>query len=369
MTLPPLAGFTIGITADRHADAQAQMLQRRGATVMHGPTLRTELHPLDDELLTITKSLIENPPNITVLITRFGFRAWIAAAASNDIETDLVEALRQSAVYARGPKAIGAAIELGLDTLWAAPSEKSSEIRDRLLATLNTPQRIVIQLDGKLGTTFWQPLRDAGYEVIEIPTYEWVFPLDLHPAERLINAVCDRRVDAITFTSRPAVEHFFALAEKQQLRQEVLEAFSSDVRPFCIGRICADFLLDYGEVTPYMPDRARLGALIQIISTTFAATASEIVLAGHRIHHQGGVVTMNGHTISLSERERAVFSILARRPGAVVSKRVILQQVWGDEDTDEHRVEVTVARLRRRLGPAGAGIQTALRRGYRLAAE
>jgi uroporphyrinogen-III synthase len=43
--------------------------------------------------------------------------------------------------------------------------------------------------------------------------------------------------------------------------------------------------------------------------------------------------------------------------------------VWGTPDADEHTVEVTVARLRRRLGPAGKAVQTTTRRGYRLVTE
>src|SRR4029079_12827743 len=37
----PLAGFTIGVTADRRADEQIQLLERKGATVLHGPTITT----------------------------------------------------------------------------------------------------------------------------------------------------------------------------------------------------------------------------------------------------------------------------------------------------------------------------------------
>jgi len=61
-----------------------------------------------------------------------------------------------------------------------------------------------------------------------------------------------------------------------------------------------------------------------------------------------------------------VLGILARRPGAVVSKKALLEEVWEGE-SDDHVVEVTVARLRHRLGAAGASIETVVRRGYRLA--
>jgi uroporphyrinogen-III synthase len=43
--------------------------------------------------------------------------------------------------------------------------------------------------------------------------------------------------------------------------------------------------------------------------------------------------------------------------------------VWGATESDEHVVEVTVARLRQRLGEAGTGVETVVRRGYRLSAD
>ena len=52
------------------------------------------------------------------------------------------------------------------------------------------------------------------------------------------------------------------------------------------------------------------------------------------------------------------FTRPGRAPGAVVSKRALLRRVWGPGENDEHVVEVTMARLRQRLGVAGAGIET-----------
>jgi uroporphyrinogen-III synthase len=61
--------------------------------------------------------------------------------------------------------------------------------------------------------------------------------------------------------------------------------------------------------------------------------------------------------------------VLLEKPGAVHHKRALLERVWGDGESDEHVVEVTVGRLRQRLGSAGAGIETVIKRGYRLSAE
>ncbi len=90
-------------------------------------------------------------------------------------------------------------------------------------------------------------------------------------------------------------------------------------------------------------------------------------LADHTVVVERGSVTVDAGTSSrLPERERVLLEALAERPGAVVSKRALLRRVWGPGETDEHVVEVTIARLRQRLGVAGVGIETVIRRGYRL---
>ena len=96
-------------------------------------------------------------------------------------------------------------------------------------------------------------------------------------------------------------------------------------------------------------------------------TATELVLAGVLVVVTVDGVIVGGAAAALTARERAVLDALLERPGAVVSKPALLRQVWAGEEHDEHVVEVTIARLRRRLGPAAAGIETVFRRGYRLA--
>ena len=78
----PLAGTTIGITADRRWQEQAELLTRRGATVVHGPSIRTL--PLDPErgLRAVTDDLIARPPRYVIANTGIGIRAWFAAAES-----------------------------------------------------------------------------------------------------------------------------------------------------------------------------------------------------------------------------------------------------------------------------------------------
>ena len=128
----PLAGFTIGVTADRRADEQIQLLERKGATVVHGPTIRT--HPLGDEsgLAAATRSLIDDPPDVTVFITALGVRSWLEAAEALGLADALLDVLERC--FADDVNAW----ELNTDGLWrrlsASKEERRSvqeELRDR----------------------------------------------------------------------------------------------------------------------------------------------------------------------------------------------------------------------------------------------
>jgi uroporphyrinogen-III synthase len=72
--------------------------------------------------------------------------------------------------------------------------------------------------------------------------------------------------------------------------------------------------------------------------------------------------------VELTGRQAGVLSALVTGGGRVLSRAELLKMAWRDEPADEHAVEMTVARLRTALGPAGKVVQTVVKRGYRLAA-
>jgi uroporphyrinogen-III synthase len=375
MTMGPLAGYTVGITADRRSEEQTQLLERRGARVIHGPTIRTL--PLAEEaaLRDATESVIAAPPDVVVLITGLGTRGWFAAAESLGIGEALHGALLPAAIYARGPKAAGAAITAGLELAWKAPNALISEIVERVVADRDvgviTGRRVVVQLDGSDDREVLDVLRSVGFDVLPVPIYKWTLPLDPTPAQRLIQSVADRAVDAVTFTSSPAVANFFSLADEIGVIGGVLDACNSPtVDVVCVGPVCGATARSFGVVDTVEPVHPRLGAMVQACASTFADRSRNLQLGGHHVVVQGRfVVVDDGDPIALSDRERGVLEALAERPGAVQSKAALLKAVWGGGENDEHVVEVTVGRLRQRLGTAGLAVETVVRRGYRLAVD
>ena len=75
-------------------------------------------------------------------------------------------------------------------------------------------------------------------------------------------------------------------------------------------------------------------------------------------------------TLDLSQREMAMLALFEREKGRIVSRRMLLQEVWGFASPDQietRTVDMHVAKLRKKLGIKGDGvIETVRGAGYRL---
>jgi uroporphyrinogen-III synthase len=370
----PLTGFTIGVTACRRAEEQIELLERKGATVLHGPAIQT--HPLiaEAELAEATRAVVADPPDYTLLSTGIGVRAWFEAAESLDLAEALLDALSRSKVIARGPKAHGAAVTNGLEVHWQAPNGWASEMLDHLTAVGVAGARVAVQLDGASGAPLAKAVGEIGAVPVAVPVYEWTMPSDTTAAERLVEAMVDGRVDGITFTARPQVENLATIAERMGILDDLLAALAGPVVAVCVGPVCASGITDLGLPEPVQPERHRLGSMVLTVADTFRSLGRELTLAGIEVRVQGRAVVLPADvaaggastTVLLTDKERFVLDVLAERPGVVWSKDDLLARVWDGAESDPHVVEVTVGRLRQRLGPAGVGIETVIRRGYRL---
>jgi DNA-binding response OmpR family regulator len=75
-------------------------------------------------------------------------------------------------------------------------------------------------------------------------------------------------------------------------------------------------------------------------------------------------VFVTGMPVSFSARETALLEILIRRPGRVVPKRVVEDQLFGlSEEVRSNAVEVNIHRLRKQLTDTGADIEVHTVRG------
>ncbi|BBA97655.1 putative transcriptional regulator [Actinacidiphila reveromycinica] len=364
--LPPLAGFTVGVTAARRADELAALLERRGAAVLRAPSLR--IMPLSDdaELLATTKRLLDDAPDIVVATTAIGFRGWIEAADGWGLGEALLRRLGETRLLARGPKVRGAVRAAGLTEAWSPASESMAEVLERLLADGVEGRCVAVQLHGEPAAGFGEALRLAGARVVAVPVYRWMPPEDLGPVDRLLDAVCAGGLDAVTFTSAPAVASLLDRAEQRGRLDGLLQALRGDVLAACVGPVTALQLQEH-DVPTRQPERFRLGPLVQLVARELPARVHPLPVAGHRVEVRGHAAVVDGRLRPVPPAGMALLRALARRPGWVVGRGDLLRVLPGS-GRDEHAVETAMARLRTALGEPRL-VQTVVKRGYRLALD
>lgn len=369
MPLGQLEGFTVAVTADRRWEQQAELLTRRGARVIHAPTIHTDYLTSDATLEEATRQLLARPPDVLVATTGIGVRAWFEAAQAWGLAEQLHSALKDARLVARGPKA-GAALEAnGLPGATRVASESMEEVVAVVVDGCRPGTVVAIQEYGQhAAPEVTGALRSAGACVVSVPVYRWRLPSDPSPALRLVDALAARDVDAVTFTSAPAVHNLFELAGSVGRADETRRAFNEGrVVAACVGPVCADNARAVGIEAPVAPAVGRLGLLVRALGETLAERRTVLASPGAPVTIQGGVVERAGRTALVPGKERELLERLAAADGAPVGKTVLARAVWGaPAGGDTHVVEVTAARLRRRLAPLGVSVVAQARRGYRL---
>ena len=117
---------------------------------------------------------------------------------------------------------------------------------------------------------------------------------------------------------------------------------------------------------PFEP--SELEARIRALMRRSHGDPSPVISVGNLvIDRSTGTATVLGRPLDLRRREWAVLDRLVSRPGKLVSKERLTNEVFGfDEPVAPNAIEVYVARLRKKLEPDGPTIRTLRGLGYML---
>ncbi len=122
---------------------------------------------------------------------------------------------------------------------------------------------------------------------------------------------------------------------------------------------------------------ARVRALLRRVELVRAQLAADRALAGDqvaygplRLDSTAHAASLAGAALDLSPTEFALLHLLLRQPGRAFSRAYLIETVWGGTAVEGDRaVDNVILRLRRKLGPLGARIETVWGIGYRLQPE
>ena len=204
-----------------------------------------------------------------MISTGIGFRGWLDAVASWGLTDEFLGALARTRIIARGPKATGAIRGAGLREEWSPSGESSEEVLAHLGSEGVAGLRVAVQLHGTI--TEWEPLTDLsasladiGAVVTPVSVYRWIRPPDQSPVRALVAAVRSGAIDALTFTSAPAVSSMLSTAKEMGELERFVAAMRGAVPTYCVGPVTAAPLELLGVPT-IQPERSRLGSLARLI--------------------------------------------------------------------------------------------------------
>lgn len=357
-----LEGFRIGVTSERRAADLIDALERRGAQVLHAPTLRMEPASNDERVIADTQAIIDACPDVVLATTAFGVRRWLEVADAAGLGEQLLAALAGSRILVRGPKARGGIRAAGLDDAGMSEEETTASLVAKVLAEHGPALTVAVQAHGYLEDAVLAPLRAAGHRVVTVSPYRWS-SLDEGDERipRLVDAVCTDQLDCVTFTSAPAVDALFAAAEGLGVLDPLLAAFRRGVVAASVGPVTSAALTASG-LRPIQPERFRMGALIRLVCERLPELRVIRAQTSHgELLIRGALVELDGRRVPLTPVPLTLLRALMSAGGSVVSREQLLRAVSG---SDEHALEMALSRLRRSLGVPV--ITTVVKRGYRL---
>jgi uroporphyrinogen-III synthase len=274
-----LHGAVVGITAARSAAAQADQVRRCGGVPVVAPTLSTV--PADETLQRIVvgellDDLLSGRIELVILLTGIGTRALVAAADELGRREDLRVGLNRVRVLTRGYKCIAALRSFGRqpDLIPDVPTttgvtreldayvERFGELRGR---------RVAVQAYGSPAAELGAALALHGASVSTIPLYRYRPPNDERPVVHLLDQLASWRLDAVTFTSPPAVTNLFLLAEAHE-RADLLRADLNwpGMVVAAVGPSTAVALRDQGVAPTVVADPPRLFPMLEGLAATLA---------------------------------------------------------------------------------------------------
>lgn len=269
--LPDLDGRTIAITGQRRAGEMAELVRRLGGNPYIAPTVSLRTEESGPEAERLAGALLEGV-DWAVFYTGIGVRTIFEAASRLNQADALLEKLKTAKVLSRGRKSLRALKDMNRPPDFTAEPSTTSGVIDVLLKASITDSRVFIQTPGAIPKALQQALSPSGARLIHGSPYRILPAEDPEAVSRLINDLIEGAIDAITFTSPPAVNNLFIAADESGQADELAAALSKRLITASIGPVTSAAIRENGVEPALEAESQRMGGLIQDLSRFLAET-------------------------------------------------------------------------------------------------
>lgn len=254
-----LAGRTVMLAASRKVEEMVALLQHQGAHVrayaLQGTSFVDAQRIVDVVCDAIDRGMCES-----IWTTGMGVRAVDEAMELHGFAQQWRSWMRTHRVAARGYKTRAALRTLDVVPYVTDADGSTRGLMEAMGDVVWDGAPVLVQLHGTQARALEQFVRARGG--IWTPLMPYVHespPSDvLHEA---MEAIIQRDVDAVCFTSVPQVQFLFAHALACQQEQALVDAFG-DVYATAVGHVTKEALTEWGVQRIVAPPHERMGAMV-----------------------------------------------------------------------------------------------------------
>lgn len=264
MTITGFNGLTVASFESRMAVEIARLIERHGGKPLVAPALR-EI-PLDDNSVALKFGvrLTTERIDLLVLLTGVGTTALFDLFKTRYSWPSIVEALKQTALVARGPKPVAALKAFGLQPTLTVP-EPNTWVE--VVSTLDEYRpvkglRVAVQEYGMSNPDLLEALRQRGAEVFPVPIYRWALPEDTGPLKKVLGEINAGNIAVMLITNAAQIDHVMQLLEQEGTAAQFKEACRKMVVA-SIGPTASKCLRHYDLPIDFEPSHPKMGILVK----------------------------------------------------------------------------------------------------------
>lgn len=257
-------GLTVASFESRMAAEITRLIERHEGKPLVTPALR-EI-PLDDNsaALQFGVQLTTERVDLLILLTGVGTTALFDLLKTRYPWSSIVEALKQTALVARGPKPVAALKTFGLQPTLTVP-EPNTWVD--LISTLDEHRpvkglRVAVQEYGASNTDLLKALSQRGAEVFQVPIYRWALPEDLGPLKQALDKIIAGKVSVLLITNAAQVNHVMQVLEKDG-KVEPFRAALKNMVVASIGPTASERLRQHDWPIDLEPSHPKMGILVK----------------------------------------------------------------------------------------------------------
>jgi uroporphyrinogen-III synthase len=277
-----LKGLTVAITASRRALELAQLITNFGGMPYISPTVGIESNmDKSKEAEEFIRKIIEDKLDYVIFMTGPGVYSLMSAAKKQQMESNVIEALKQTIVVARSLKPKIALANYGIKTN-IVPDENTAEGIAKILKSSGIHgKKIGILWHGSYFPVLRNEISAAGAKIFECSTYTYSFDLkesgakileemgfkSVYPDQdkviKLIEAINKGDIHAITFTSPPSAKELFKIAQSHKMKESLLLSLNDNVIVVAIGPSTKKALEENAIKVDVMPQIYKMGPMVK----------------------------------------------------------------------------------------------------------